>query len=67
MAAAGLKAICLISYNDGNAEAMRDHIGTIMGLLQDHASSTKVMEAELTNVICIISITITITIILSIQ
>ena len=40
--------------NNANQEALRPHIGVIIGLLQDNASDSEVTEAGLATVVCII-------------
>ena len=55
VAVKGLNAIGNIALNDGNREALRVHIDTIIGVLQGHASNAEVREADLETVICHLS------------
>ena len=50
----GLAAIRNIAMTDANCEALRPHIGVIVGLVQEHARDAEVTEAGLVTVVCII-------------
>ena len=44
----------IAANNDGNQQALRVHIDTIIGVLQGHASNAEVREAGLETVIYVI-------------
>ena len=47
-------AIRNIAMNEANREALRPHIGVIVGLVQEHAREAEVTEAGLATVVCTI-------------
>ena len=52
----GLDAIHnIITGNNANKEALRPHIGVIVGLVQEHASEAEVTEAGLATVEYVVS------------